>query len=249
MYRKEEIILVDSPVMYLRYIIATNNIHAFLYDYSLQKDLQELERVATLTISLFNSQYAVDIDKSSFYNAPSIIGKYVRIVYYSEGEQNPFHAASNLHAFITQVLRWTSNRISEGIYLTRQENECSNMRSIAPGSFVYENRFCIYPGEAFDIRMHSPPTVKDRFKAYYLFINQEHLDGFLSKQDQILTTIGVITSSTMHEEIGTAKLDVLALYQSMYNSTPIEVAFIYIKLTDTFAYDIWVEYPPKSRTL
>lgn len=249
MYKKEEILLVDNPIIYLRYIIATSIIQVFLYDYSKHEDIQEMERISTLSISLFNNQYAIDLDKSSIYNAPSILGKYIRIIYYSEGEQNPFHASSNLHAFITQVLRWTSNRISEGIYLTRQVSDCDNTRSIAPGSFVYENKFGVYPGEIFDIRLHAPPTVANKFKAYYLFINQEHIDGFLNRQDQMLTKIGVITSSTIHDAIDTAKLDVLTLYLSLYNSTPLEVALMYIKLTDTFAYDIWVEYPPTSRTL
>jgi len=220
-----------------------------MYDYALKTDIQEMERVSTLSISLFNSQFAVDEDKSAVYNAPSIIGKYIRVVYYSEGEQNPFHASSNLHAFISQVLRWTSNRISEGIYLTKPEGDCSHLRTIQPGSFVYENRFCVFPGEVFDIRLHAPPTIKDQFKAYYLFINQEVLDGYLDKQVSSLTRVGVITSSTMHDTVGSAKLDVLALYTTMYSSTPLEVGFLYIKLTDTFAYDIWIEYPANSRTL
>lgn len=249
MYRKEEIILVDSPVIYLRYILATSNVQAFLYDYTKHEDIQELQRVATLTISLFNTQFAVDEDKSSIYNAPAIVGQYVRIVYYSEGESNPFYASSNLHAFITQVLRWTANRVSEGIYLTTKECDCAHLRSIQPGSFVYENRFCVYPGDVFDIRLQSPPTIINKFKAYYLFINQEIVDTYLNQQEQILTKLGSITSSTMHDTTGAAKLDVLSLYDNMYETTPIEIAFVYIKLTETMSYDLWVEYPQKSRTL
>jgi hypothetical protein len=123
------------------------------------------------------------------------------------------------------------------------------MRTIQPGSFVYENRFCVFPGDVFDIRIQAPPTIKDKFKAYYLFINQEIVDSFLDKQISTLSKLGILTSSTIHDDAGSAKLDVSALYATAYNSTPVEVCFIYIKLTDTFAYDIWIEYPPKSRTL
>jgi len=249
MYTKEEIVLIDSPVVYLRYILATNVVKAYIYDFSLKQDLQEMERVATLTISLFNSQFAVDEDKAAIYNAPSIVGKYVRFVYYSEGEQNPFYAASNLHVFINQVLKWTANRVSEGIYLTQQDCECTHLRKIEPGSFVYENQFCVFPGESFDIRVQSPPTVKDKYKAYYLFINQEIISSFLNKQEQLLTKLGILTSSEMHDNIGSAKLDVLALYETTYNSSPIEIAFVYIRLNESFLYDLWVEYPIKSRTL
>jgi hypothetical protein len=249
MYRKEEIRLVSSPVLYLRYILATSNVQAFLYDSATHTDIQEMERVATLTVSLFNNQFAVDEDKASVFNAPSIVGKYVRFVYYSEGEENPFYASSNLHSFITQVLRWTSNRVSEGIYLTTKECDCAYLRNIEPGSFVYENRFCVYPGEDFDVRLKSPPTIKEQFKAYYLFINQEIVETFLDQQEQILTKLGCITSSAMHDDTGSAKLDVLALYTAMYNSTPIQIAFVYIRLTESFSYDIWVEYPSSSRTL
>ena len=249
MYKKEEIVLVSSPVIYLRYILAVSRVQAFLYDITTHADIQEMERVATLTISLFNNQFAIDEDKAAVFNAPSIIGKYVRFVYYSEGEENPFYASSNLHSFITQVLRWTSNRVSEGIYLTTKECDCAYLRNIEPGSFVYENRFCVYPGEIFDIRLKSPPTIKNQFKAYYLFINQEIVETFLDQQEQILTKLGCITSSTMHDDTGAAKLDVLALYQAMYNSTPVQIAFVYIKLTESFSYDIWIEYPSSSRTL
>ncbi len=249
MLRKEEKVLVDAPVMYLKYITATDAVDAFIYDYSMQTDVQELERVYTLTISLFNNQFSVDEDVGAIYFAPAIIGQYVRIVYYTEGELNPFYASSNLHAFISQVLKWTSNRVSEGIYLTSHRCDPSYARMIEPGSFVYDGQFGVYPGELFDIRQHSPPTIKNTFKAYYFYINADTVSQYKYNQDQVLSQISILTSTTMHDTIGNAKLDVDALYTSTHDSDPIKICYVYIKLLESFAYDIWVEYPQESRTL
>jgi len=249
MYTKTEIVLISSPVTYLKYILASSIVKASLYDNALHQVIQSLERISTLTVSLFNTQFAIDEDKCAVYVAPSIIGQYVQFVYYSEGAENPFYASSNLNAFITQVLKWTSNRISEGIYLTGSECNCDYLRTIQPGSFVYEDQFYVYHGESFDIRIQSPPTIVNQFKAYYLFINQEIIETYLNNQEKILNRLGVITSSAMHDDNGSAKLDVLALYDNMYNSTPLQVAFVYIMLSDAMSYDVWIDYPSGSRTL
>ena len=248
-YVKEEKVLIDSPVTYLKFILADDVVSIFEYDYTTQTDVQELERVYTLTISLFNNQFSVDIDKGAVYIAPSIIGKYVRIVYHSEGELNPFYASSNLHEFITQVLRWTSNRVAEGIYLTYHNCDERYVRVIEPGSFVYEGQFGVFPGNIFDIRQHAPPTVKGQYKAYYMYINSSTIADYSNPQDQVLANISIIASSTMHDAIDSAKLDVQALYAEQNDSTAIEICYVYVLLLDSFEYDIWVEYPPESRTL
>ncbi len=249
MYRKEEIVLISSPVTYLRYVLVNDNVDIWLYDYSLKTDLLKMERVNTLATSLFNTQYSVDEDKSSVYVAPSIIGKYVRMSYYTEGTQNPFYASSNLHKFITQVLNWTSNRISEGMYLYWDACDPDYMKKINEGSFVYENLFYVYNGGVFDIRHHAPPTSRQRFKAYYLFINQEIIESYVDRQTQMLTQIGILSSTTSHDALDAAKLDVMARYTATYESTPLEVAFIYIQLMDSLQYNIWIEYPISTRTL
>lgn len=249
MYRKDEIVLVDSPVIYLRYILSTDNVSAYTYDYSKQEELTKLDRVYTLSVSLFNNQFSVDDDKGAIFCAPSVVGHYVKFTYYTEGEQNPFYASSNLHAFISQILRWTANRISEGIYLTSEHCSSHNMRTIQPGSFVHENQFYAYPGGVFDVRQVSPPTLVDKFKAYYLFINNEIISDRVDKQERLLVDIGILPSSTMHDDVGSAKLDVQGRYATEYTSTPIEIAYVFVQLLSSFEYDIWIEYPPKSRTL
>jgi hypothetical protein len=249
MFRKEEVVLVGSPIVYMRYIMAHDNVQMFLYNYSLKEDILEMERVNTLSSSLFNNQFAVDEDTSSTFVAPSTIGQWIRVVYYSEGKQNPFYASSNLHKFIEQVLRWTANRISEGIYLYWAPCDPPWKRIINEGSFVYENQFYVYNGGLFDIRQHAPPTTKRRFKAYYLFINQEIISSYLDGQSQILSQIGILPSSTSHDTVDSAKLDVLTRYQNMYESEPLEVALIYIQLSDSLEYNVWIEYPPATRTL
>lgn len=249
MLKKEEVVLVSSPVTYLRYTLAHDNVTAFEHSYTLHEDIVEMERIHSLSISLFNSQFAVDTDLSAAFVAPSLVGKYVRFVYYTEGELNPFYASSNLHKFIEQVLKWTSNRIAEGLYLHWKACDPAYMRIINEGSFVYENRFIVYPGGKFDIRQHAPPTVKGTYKAYHMFVNQEIIDGYLDRQSQLLRQIGILSSSTQHSSIDAAKLDVMTKYTSMYKSSALTVCYVYIRLNQDFSYDIRIEYPTASRTL
>jgi hypothetical protein len=249
MYRKEEIVLVGSPIIYARYVLAHDNVTFFSYDYSLNQDILPMERVNTLSMSLFNNQFSVDEDKSAFFIAPSIVGTWVRMIYYTEGDQNPFYASSNLHKFITQVLKWTSSRISEGIYLYWEPCDPVHKKLINEGSFVYENQFYVYHGGVFDIKMQAPPTLRNTYKCYYLFINQEILDSYLDRQSRMLSEIGILPSSTSHLTLDAAKLDVLTRYTNMYDSEPLEVAFVHIQLNDQLSYNVWIEYPTTSRTL
>lgn len=250
MYKKEEIVIISSPVTYLRYTLTNNiNVKVYQYDNILQKDVLELQKVFSLSISLFNTQYAVDVDKSCIYIAPSLIGKHIRIEYYSEGAQNPFYASSNLHKFITQVLKWTSNRISEGLYLHWQKCDPAYMRIINEGSVIYENRFIVYPGGVFDIRQQSPPTIKGTYKAYKIFINLEIIQSFMDKQTQMLSKIGILSSSVAHPSIDKAKLDVMTRYTTLYESEALVICYVYIMLREDYGYELYVEYPPEYRTL
>ena len=250
MKKKEELILISSPVTYLRYTLANaNTVEAFQYDYTIQQDVLKLEKIYSISISLFNTQYSIDVDKSCLYIAPSLIGKYIRVVYYTEGEQNPFFASSNLHKFINQVLKWTANRIAEGLYLHWKKCDPAYMRIINEGSLVYDNRFIVYPGGVFDIRQNAPPTIKGTFKAYQLFVNLEIIQSFLDRQTQMLSKPGILSSSVAHSSIDAAKLDVMNRYKTLYNSDAIVICYVYIMLRDDYGYELYIEYPPEYRTL
>lgn len=250
MYRKEEIVYVDSPILYLRFGLTNDNVSVWLYNTSLSEDVYSLDRVHTLSISLFNNQFAIDDDKNALFFSPSIVGNYVRIAYYSEGDQNPFYASSNLHQFITKVLAWSGNRIIDGLYIhwTGCSNDISS-KTIQAGSVIYNNQLYIYPGGTFDIKLHAPPTIRGTYRAYYLFVNEELLSDKLNRQTKIMSDIGILRSTVTHSSIDAAKLDVMSLYDSLYESEPLKVCFAFVLLTEENTYELWVEYPNDHRAL
>jgi|GEM_PF-4203435 len=249
MYRKEDVILVTSPIQYLHYIITSDNVKVWEYDTTQNQELYELERVYTLSTSLFSNQFAIDVDRNGVYLSPTMNGKYIKVVYYSDGQINPFYASSNLHKFITNVLKWTGHRIVDGCFLHWTDGGCVTSHRIKEGSFVYSNQYYIYAGEDLDIRNLAPPTIVGRFRGYYFFINDEIISNNLNHQTRTLTKMGYLHSSAMHDETGRAKLDVLALYDNLYSSEPLNVAFMYVYLTQSLDYEIWIEYPTEHRTL
>lgn len=251
MYRKEEIFIVTAPVHFLKYgVVADANITIFTYNYSNQQDLTQLERVYTLSVSLFSNQFSLEDDRSAIYLSPSLIGSYIRVAYYSDGGQNPYYASSNLANFIEQVLRWTSNRIVDGLFLY---SDCCgtdiNKLKIQPGSFVYDGQYYTYKGGEFALREHAPPMIKLTYKSYLLYISQEILQSFLDKQMRLLNRVGIINSATAHESITDAKADVDAVFLNYNDSQPLSIAYIHAMLTDELTYLTWIEYPTNCRTL
>ena len=250
MYRKEEIVILSSAVTYLKFTLANDNVSITTYDYSMQKDITPLERINTLSASLFNSQFSVDDDHSAIFVSPSIVGQYVRITYYSEGRQNPYYASSNLYKFIDQVLRWTSNRIIDGLYLYWDESSSDvNDKKLQPGSFVYDGQFYAYMGGKFHIRDYAPPMIKQTYKSYLLLINTECINSFLDVQGRLLKRLIVVASATSHDSIAGAKADVDSVTASRYTSQPLKVAYVHAYLTDTLRYETWIEYPIETRSL
>jgi hypothetical protein len=250
MYRKEEIVLISSSVTYLRFVLANTNVTVFTYDQILRTDILPLARINTLSVSLFNNQYAIDEDHSAIFISPSIIGQYVRIIYYTNGTQNPFYASSNLHNFINQVLRWTSNRIVDGLFLYWDDAASDiNEKNIRPGSFVYETQFYTYQGGTFNVRDYSPPMVMQTYKSYLLVINSDIISSYLDVQGRMLTRIGVVTSTTAHETATESKADVDSTAASRYDSQLLKVAYVHAYLTDQRKIEEWVDYPAEYRTL
>lgn len=251
MYRKLQIDTVQSSIIYLKYVVDMGStVTVQLVDPITKQALYNLERVNSVTAAIRTDQFVVDEDINAIVINLANRGKTVLITYYTDGTQNPFYASSNLHTFISKVLKWTDNRLVDGLYLYWDDCDRSNpVKKIKEGSFVYDGSFYVYQGGIFDIRDYAPPTVIGYYRGYRIFINQEIIQSYLNTPASMLTQVGIITSSATHTAMDSAKLDVMTLYDSMYNSEPLDIAFVYIRLNDSREYDIWVEYPKEQRTL
>jgi hypothetical protein len=250
MYRKEEIVLISSSVTYLKFVMCNDNVSIFTYDQTLRRDILQLSRVNTLSVTLFNDQFSVDDDHSAVFVSPTVVGQYARIVYYSEGLQNPYYASSNLYQFIEQVLRWTSNRIVDGLFLYWDDSlNDINEKLIRPGSFVYDGQFYAYKGGTFNIREQAPPMIRQTFKSYLLVINQEILESYLDVQGRMLTRVGVVSSATAHETSTESKADVDSVCENRYESQPLRVAYVHAYLTTSLTYETWIQYDNSFRSL
>ena len=256
MYRKFQIETIESSYIFLRYVVdptATVTVQLInpatgLTEYTLSR--------TSMSTALKPDQFAVDDEMSAVIVSLALRGKTALIFYYTDGTRNPYYAASNLHQFITKVLSWTENRIVDGLFLYWESCESADdtgevppVLKIKEGSFVYDGTYYTYSGELWDIRKYAPPTVKGHYRAYRLFINREVLDSRLNKQYSALTQIGVIHSKLTYEDIGQAKLDVDSVYEELYSSEPIDIAYMYVLLTDNRKFNVWIRYPKEARTL
>ena len=250
MYIQQEIVTASSIIIYLKYILATDAVTISTYNYTTQTDVTSLTRVNTLSATLFDGQFSVDDDKSAIYICATAIGSYLHITYYTNGIQNPYYASSNLNQFINQVLRWTSNRIVDGIFLlnTPGAND-PNQKTIQPGSFVYNGQYYAYQGGIFNVRDYAPPMIKQTYKGYLLCICNEIIESWLDVQSQFLNRVGVVISSTSHSDMLSAKTDVDSVAATQYSSTIIEVAYVYAYLTKSLVYESWISYPNDFRSL
>jgi hypothetical protein len=251
MYRKDKIRYISDSVVFLRYIVSPDaDVHVYLYDNVNKRDLYQLSRTYTLSISLFVDQFSLDEDKSMIYLSPDIIGQHIRVEYYTEGMENPFFYGSSLNRFVSNMLRWMDTRIIDGLYVYwRDYEEGYPIKRIRSGSFVYDGTFYTFPGGNFDIRRNAPPSIKGRFRSYLLFINDEILKSYVFYQNMMLNKVGVIHSSSVNSDMSITKEDVDSVYSSRYYSSPLKIAYIHVYLTDTMDYEIWIEYPSESRSM
>ena len=251
MYIKEEILLIEEPIAYLRYYAVHGTlIQIYLYDNIKKEDVYQLTRVYSLHSSLFDDQFAFDEDKSLLYFSPTSISTYIRVVYYTEGKQSSFYIGGNLDQFLTKMLAWSESRIIDGLFVYWLAHEEGNpIKHIKAGSFVYQGSFYAYPGGTFDIREQAPPTIKETFRSYLLFINQEWLSNYVYQQNKMLNQIGIIHSTATDHDMQVTLNDVNAAYDNLYESAALKIAYIHIYLMSSFDYEVWVDYPKDGRSI
>ena len=252
MYRKLQIETVDSAIIYLKYVVdITSDITVQVVNPANMQLEYELERVNTISTALKPNQFVVDGDTNSIILNYALEGKKIVIIYYTDGKINPFYASSNLHTFIAKVIKWTSNRIVDGLYIYWDYEDCNDspIKKIKEGSFVYNGLYHIYRGGVFDIRDWAPPTVVNMVRGYKFFINDEIIQSYLDNPTNMLTKLGILSSDEMYQQFDAAKLDVMNKYRRIYNSDPLTICYGYCVLNQNGGYDFWFEYPSEMRTL
>jgi len=252
LFRKLQIETIESSIIYLKYVVdAASQVTVQVVNPITLELEYELERVNSISTALRSDQFVVDEDVSAILVNLALEGKKVVITYYTDGQINPFYASSNLHTFISKVLKWTSNRIVDGLYVYWDYKDCNDkpIKKIKAGSFVYNGLFHIYGGGVFDIRDWAPPTIVNAYRGYMFFINDEILTSHLDNRTNILQELGILTSDSMHDTVDAAKLDVMTKYDRIYSSEPLVICYGYVLLNGQRQYDYWFEYPPENRTL
>jgi len=250
MERVSQVIKVDAPVVYLRYALALDTmVSAWVYDVTTQADLYPLERVPMLNMTLVGNQFAVDDERSAIFLPAELVGSYIRVQYYTEGQINPFYVTSDLYTFVSKVIKWTSNRIVDGFFFYREQcDEESSLYRLAPGSFVYEGRFYAFAGQLFRIGDYAPPTLVGQVRAYVFYIDQDVLDSHLDRQLKLLMEVGILRSA-VYESFDEAKLDVMSQLEDVSDVHKIVVAYAYVTMNESRSYDMWIEYVDDDRTL
>jgi len=249
-FTKEEIVQLKSPTYYLIYqSIVGSDIDVFLYDTVKEENIYKFEQTYSLHNSIVSNQFGMDYTKSMLYFSLNYLkNAYVRIVYKSEGSKNQFYQGGNLSKIADSMTEWSINRIIDGMFIYWSANEEGGTRKrIQPGSFVYNGKFYVYPGGIFDIRMESPPTIKNTFKSYLFFINSEWISGYVYSQNKMLNRIGIIHSNVSHSDMEVTLNNVNSKYDTLYETQPLKVAYVHLYLMDSMDYEIWIEYPKESR--
>lgn len=250
MEKKEEIIKVTSPVEYLKFLLDSNlKVEIFFYDPIKKEEIDSLIRIETLSVSLFQNQFSVDTNKSCLFFSSETIGKYVKIKYYSEGQLNPFYTASNLHVFIEKVLKWTSNRIIDGLFFYSYLTDDNKLLRFKEGSFTYNNNFYVFGGDTFRLSDNAPPTTIGEIKGYLFFFNKEIVESFTEKATSQIFKTGMLISSSGLKKMEEVTLDLKKKYGSKYSSQILEIAKIYVSLNSERKYNIWTHYDRDSRSL
>jgi hypothetical protein len=249
MYRISEVFTLDTFVKFAKYIIDGKDVKAWVYDKAKEQDLYLINYIPTIGTLLFQNNFTVDFDKSAFYFSQDLIGKTVRVEYYTMNKSvlNPFYVATDTSKLISSILMKSSTSIRNGIYFYQREYDPEYIWKIASGSFMYNGRFLVYRGETLNFKELSPPTLQNFCRCYYFFINEEIIESYTNRQISTLTKLGMLKSE-MYDTFDKAKLDVLSRYSALYKSEPINVGFIYLVVEQkTSNYEFWVEYDEKYR--
>lgn len=251
MYLKEEIVFVDKPIIYLRYcMVAGTLIDVYLYDNVKKENIYRLDRIYSLHNSILESQFSIDEDKSMIYLAFSSSGIYIRVLYYTEGKDNVYYIGGNMDRFLVRMLQWSETRVVDGLFVYwTPEEEGQPIKHIKAGSFIYQGELYVYPGGVFDIRQQAPPTIKETFRSYLLFVNGEWLSNNVYRQSKVLNRIGIIHSDCTDNDVWVTLQDVNAKYDRLYNSEPLNIAHIHVYLMSNLDYEVWVEYPREARVI
>jgi len=247
MFRKSEIVRVETITYYTKYTIDYPDVKVWVYDPVKRQDIYQLEFIPTPSTLLFDNQFAVDLDKNQIFFAQNLIDKYVRIEYYTRGDLNPFYIATDITKFIAEIFKRAQNNISSGLYFYQTEYDPEHIWRLSHGAFTYNGEFIVSKELVLNFKELSPPTLQNYCRCYYFFINEEIIESYLFNQTNTLQKVGMIKSE-MYENFDKAKLDTLTRYDSTYKSDPLVIGWMYLVVEQkTGNYEFWVEYEPKVR--
>jgi hypothetical protein len=249
MYLTRETVLLNSPsYICLQTIEPYAEISVYGWDNVENKILFKYEQVSGLYNSLYINQFSVDVEKGIFYFNPSNINTYVRIEYYTSGDQNPFHISSNLMSYVTRIIQWSNSRIVDGLYFYKGEFDSQEVFRLKGGSILYNGSLYVCKDLIMDFKDLASPTINNVFRCYYFFINEEILSNYLDEQTLILNSVGEIHSQMLYDTMRDAKNDVDKLYNDKYFSDPLGIAYVYLRITGR-NYNFWINYVNDSRVL
>ena len=247
MYRKSEIIHLDTFTYYTKYTIDYPTVKAWLYDNVKREDKYELEFIPTPSTLLFDNQYSVDLDKNQLFFSQNLIGSYVRVEYYTSGKLNPFYISTDISRFISEIFLRAQNNITSGLYFYQTEYDPEHIWRLSHGACMYNGEFIVAKELVFNFKELSPPTLQNYCRCYYFFINEEIIESHLFNQTNTLQKVGMIKSE-MYDSFDKAKLDTKVRYDHTYNSEPLNIAWIYLMVNQTDGnYEFWIEYDPNVR--
>jgi len=247
MYRKSEVVYLDTFTYYTKYTIDYPQINAWLYDNVKRKDILPLNFISTPSTLLFDNQYSVDLDKNQLFFAQNLVGKYVRIEYYTQGTLNPFYIATDISRFISEIFLRSQNNISSGLYFYQTEYDPEYIWRLSHGSVMYNGEFIVTKELTLNFKELSPPTLENYCRCYYFFINKEIIQSYLFNQTNTLQKVGMIKSE-MYDSFDKAKLDTKVKYEHTYKSDPLNIGWIYLMVNQkSNNYEFWIEYDQTIR--
>jgi len=247
MYRKSEVIYLSTFTYYTKYTIDYPTINAWLYDNVKKQDIYKLDYVPTPTTLLFDNQYSADLDKNQLFFSQNLIGKYVRVEYYTTGKLNPFYISTDISRFISEIFLRAQNNISSGLYFYQTEYDPEHIWRLSHGSVMYDGEFVVVKELTYNFKELAPPTLQNYCRCYFFFINKEVIESYLFRQTNTLQKVGMIVSD-MYDSFDKAKLDTKVKYDNQYDSEPLSIGWIYLMVNQADGnYEFWIEYDQTVR--
>jgi hypothetical protein len=158
MYRKSEVIYLSTFTYYTKYTIDYPTINAWLYDNVKKQDIYKLDYVPTPTTLLFDNQYSADLDKNQLFFSQNLIGKYVRVEYYTTGKLNPFYISTDISRFISEIFLRAQNNISSGLYFYQTEYDPEHIWRLSHGSVMYDGEFVVVKELTYNFKEPATPV-------------------------------------------------------------------------------------------